>query len=77
MDPVYSIGVSNKYDMIPSDMMDDPLELIRVAQEQPRKEKEPKTKGKKDGKPTKTVEKKFVKIETPAENESSDSEYYD
>jgi len=27
MDPVYSIGVNNRYDMIDSDMIEDPLEL--------------------------------------------------
>jgi len=70
MDPVYSIGVNNRYDMIDSDMIEDPLELIRAAQEKPKKEKEPKPKGKKDVKTAKPVEKKTVKIETPVENDS-------
>lgn len=72
-DNVYSIGVSNKFDMIDSDMFDDPSELIRAAQEKPKKEKEPKVKGKKDVKPVKTAEKKSVKTETNAENENSEN----
>ena len=71
----YSVGVTNRYDKIDSDMFDDPLELIRAAQEKPKKEKDPKVKGKKDTKIAKTTEKKFVKIETPTENETSESEY--
>lgn len=77
MDPVYSIGVTNRFDMIDNDIIEDPLELIRAAQEKPKKEKEPKVKGKKDAKTTKPVEKKTVKIETPTENESSENKRND
>lgn len=68
-DPVYSIGISNRFATINSDEISDPQELILAAQEL-RKEKEPKVKGKKDVKPVKQTDKKFVKIETSAENES-------
>ena len=72
MDPVYTMGVvtNNRFELIGSDTTEDPLELIRAAQAKPAKD--PKAKGKKIVKP---VEKKNVKIETPAENESSESEY--
>lgn len=73
---LYSVDTKNKYDMISNDSCDDPFELIRAAQEQPRKEKDTKApKGKKDVKPLKTNDKKFVKIETTADNESSESKY--
>jgi len=72
MDPVYSIGTRNRFDMIDNDIIEDPLELIRAAQEKPSKEKEAKAKAKKDLKPVKQSEKKSVKIETPVENESSE-----
>lgn len=75
---IYSIDTQNKYDMISNDVCDDPFELIRAAQEQPRKEKDPKAaKGKKDVKPLKTNEKRFVKIETTADNESSENKRND
>ena len=74
-DNVYSIGVSNKFDMIDSDMFDDPSELIRAAQEKPKKDKEPKVKGKKDVKPAKTTEKKTMKTESTTDNDNSESEY--
>jgi len=77
-DNVYSIGVSNKFDMIDSDMFDDPSELIRAAQEKPKKEKEPKVKGKKvDVKPAKTTEKKTMKTESTTENENSENKRND
>lgn len=71
VDSVYAIDIRNRFDLIPSDIIDDPNELIRAAQEKPRKEKEDaKAKARKDVKPVKQTEKKSVKIETPAENES-------
>lgn len=73
MDSVYSIGTRNRFNMIDNDITDDPLDLILAAQEKPKKEKEPKTKGKKDVKTTKATEKKTVKIETPSENENSEN----
>lgn len=74
MDPVYSIGVNNRFIGIDNDMIDDPLELIRAAQEKPKKEKEVKpTKGKKDT--TKSSAKFFKdkqpKVESPTEDSES------
>lgn len=69
MDDHYNVGISNKFDHISSDLYDDPSDLIRAAQEKPKKDKEPKVKGKKEVKPT---EKKSVKIETSTENENSE-----
>lgn len=78
MEEKYPIGTNNKFDGIDSDMVDDPFELIRLAQAMPKKDKDPKTKGKKDGKPiNKTSEKKVVKIETPAQIESSENKRND
>jgi len=78
---LYAIKTKNKFDIISDDVSDDvsdPYELIRAAQEQPRKEKDPKAaKGKKDIKPLKTNEKKFVKMETTADNESSENKRND
>lgn len=73
MDGIYTIGTTNRFDMIGSDSLEDPHELIRAAQERPKKEKEPKVKGKKEVKPTKQADKKNVKIESPTENESSEN----
>lgn len=74
VDPVYSIDIRNRFDLIPSDINDDPNELIRAAQDKPRKEKEDaKAKARKDVKPAKTNEKKTVKIETPNDNDSSEN----
>jgi len=46
MDPVYSIGVTNRFDMIDNDIIEDPLELIRAAQEKPKKGERTKGEGK-------------------------------
>jgi len=72
MDSVYSIGTRNRFDMIDNDIIEDPHELIRAAQEKPKKEKEAKIKGRKDIKPTKTA----VKIDT-SENEQSENKRND
>lgn len=74
---LYSIGVSNNFDKIDSDMFDDPLEIIRAASERPKKEKEPKVKGKKEVKPVKTTEKKPVKNENTTEKESLENKRSD
>ena len=60
MDAEYSIGTKNRFLGIDSDMIDDPLELIRAAQEKPKKEKDLKS-----AKNSKEKE-KSVKIEAPA-----------
>lgn len=73
MDGIYTIGTTNRFDMISNDIIEDPHELIRAAQEKPKKEKETKVKGKKDIKPTKQSDKKNMKIESPTENESSEN----
>lgn len=52
MDSAYSVGVKNRFIGIDSDIIDDPLELIRQAQEKPKKDKD-KPKPKKDVKPVK------------------------
>lgn len=44
MDSDYTVGVKNRFLGIDSDMIDDPLELIRAAQEKPKKEKDVKVK---------------------------------
>ena len=70
MDAEYSIGTKNRFLGIDSDMIEDPLELIRAAQEKPKKEKDLKTKGgKKDLKLAKSnkEKEKSVKIEAPAD----------
>jgi len=73
MDSLYSIGVNNRFIGIDNDSCDDPLELIRAAQEKPKKEKDVKAKGKKDVKITKGTKEKTVKIESPTESESTDN----
>jgi len=76
LDNCYPIVVDNKFGTCDSDI-EDPYELILAAQEKPKKEKEPKVKGKKDVKPAKTTEKKTVKIETTTENENSENKRND
>ncbi|XP_065657753.1 uncharacterized protein LOC100212542 isoform X2 [Hydra vulgaris] len=80
MESEYSIGVNNRFNGIDNDIIDDPFELIRVAQEKPsKKEKEVKGKGKKDA-AKKSKDSKPAKVETVApvetaekpKNESSD-----
>ena len=69
MDAEYSIGTKNRFLGIDSDMIDDPLELIRAAQEMPKNEKDLKSKvGKNDLKLAKNSKEKekSVKIEAPA-----------
>lgn len=78
MDSEYSIGVHNRFIGIDSDMLMDPLDIIRAAQEQPRKEKEAKGKGtKKDVKQSnKNTKEKSVKVEStvqsPTENKRTE-----
>ena len=72
MDDIYTIGVNNRFRGIDNDDETDPFELIRAAQEKPKKEKEVKPKGKKDLKPVKGTKEKTVKIESPTENESTE-----
>ncbi|XP_057299032.1 uncharacterized protein LOC130629723 isoform X2 [Hydractinia symbiolongicarpus] len=72
MDSEYSVGINNRFIGIDSDMTDDPLELIRSAQEKPKKVKEVKPKVKKDAKPTKGTKDKPSKIDAPP-TESSET----
>lgn len=72
MEGVYSIGTRNRFDMIDNDVIEDPHELIRAAQEKPKKEKEAKIKGRKDIKPIKTA----VKTDT-SENENTENKRND
>lgn len=66
MDSEYSVGIKNRFIGIDSDVIEDPLEIIRAAQEKPKKEKEVKGKGtKKDGKQTtKGTKERTAKVET-------------
>jgi len=77
MDSEYSVGIKNRFIGIDSDVIEDPLEIIRAAQEKPKKEKEVKGKGaKKEGKQTtKSTKERTVKVETvqsPTETKRTD-----
>lgn len=81
MDPVYSIGTKNRFAIdtnFDSDICDDPLELIRAAQEKPKKEKEVKPKGKKDAaKLAKGLKEKIVKADNQTETDSTENKRND
>ena len=72
MESEYSIGVNNRFIGIDNDIIDDPFELIRVAQEKPsKKEKEVKVKGKKDA----VKKTKETKVETVTPVETNESKF--
>ena len=68
MDSEYSVGIRNRFIGIDNDIIDDPLELIRQAQERPKKDKD-KVKGKKEAKAAKGAKEKLARTETAPENE--------